>query len=103
MHGRTARVLQVQYYTWKLEQRYERNTLYKVRTLAAVDAAAPAGKLCQHAAAAAAAAADVPARPPRACTQGWAFCHDAVVAWAVAWQLLRLAQLAEALLAAMRK
>lgn len=45
----------VEYYSWKLENRYQRNIAYK----------------------------------------GFAVCHDAVVCWALAFQLLRMLQLAQ--------
>lgn len=35
--------------------------------------------------------------------QGFALCHDAVVAWCIIYQLLRLAQLAEAIFAAVSR
>jgi hypothetical protein len=34
--------------------------------------------------------------------QSYAFCHDALVWWTVLYQLLRIAQLAEALMSGMR-
>jgi hypothetical protein len=93
--------LQVEYYSWKLENRYQRNIAYKVgqdvcciskqRTCTVtynfhvhllLSTCCPPPMIV-HAFALVCA------------VQGFALCHDAVVCWALTFQFLRLLQLAQ--------